>query len=85
MATELVDDLAYVLASHDLSQDPEVERVLSRYRAECKDVRRAMEQIVDWIVSDPTPCRYDHHDACQTHFLHGRPCPFGVIRMARNP
>jgi hypothetical protein len=24
---------------------------------------------------DPDPCQYDHHDYCQSHSLHERPCP----------
>lgn len=24
---------------------------------------------------DPDPCQYDHHNLCQAHHLHERPCP----------
>ena len=26
-------------------------------------------------LTDPDPCDYDHHDCCQAHMLHERPCP----------
>jgi hypothetical protein len=29
---------------------------------------------------DPTPCSYDHHDLCQSHGLHKRPCPHHVAK-----
>lgn len=27
------------------------------------------------LMTDPDPCDYDHHDLCQAHSLHDRPCP----------
>lgn len=26
------------------------------------------------------PCRYDHHDYCQTHWLDAQPCPVEKVR-----
>jgi hypothetical protein len=28
-------------------------------------------------LHDTDPCSYDHHDYCQAHSLHDRPCPHG--------
>jgi hypothetical protein len=32
-------------------------------------------------IADDDECRYDHDDACQTHSLHERPCPYGEANV----
>lgn len=41
----------------------------------------AQRQILEWAKAkgETGECRYDHHGYCQTHFLHEKPCPFGVL------
>ena len=41
-------------------------------------LRAAVSSLMDSFPEDE-PCRYDHHDYCQEHFLHDAPCPVGEI------
>lgn len=35
-------------------------------------------------LADPDPCEYDHHDFCQAHSLHPKPCPHGRAKTILN-
>lgn len=38
--------------------------------------------LAEWLDLHPEPCRYDHDDACQAHYLHERPCLVERTRAA---
>ena len=42
------------------------------------DLAKAVELLNKLI--DPDSCYYDHHDNCQQHNLHSRPCPHEVAK-----
>lgn len=43
-----------------------------------------LEQLIVQFA-DGASCQYDHHGYCQTHFLHDKPCPYGIANeMANN-
>ena len=58
--------------------------VLVQVKAECARLAHQQRGAVDLLreVMEPhdTPCRYDHHDLCQAHYLHERPCPYERAR-----
>jgi len=37
--------------------------------------------LAELIAVEPVSCRYDHHDLCQSHWLHERPCPVERARQ----
>jgi hypothetical protein len=47
-------------------------RQLAEARAEVERLRELIAELYD-----KGPCQYDHHDQCQGHNLHPRPCPHG--------
>lgn len=51
---------------------------LERVEAERNELR---ELIIS--LGDEEPCEYDHHDYCQAHLLHERPCPYGKANELR--
>lgn len=38
-----------------------------------------LKKVLDQMIDDE-PCQYDHHDLCQAHHLHERPCPHEVAK-----
>ena len=36
-------------------------------------------------LADGEECDYDHHDSCQAHSLHEKPCPHEVVQALQSP
>lgn len=50
---------------------PKTDEADARLIAAAPDLLELVRQLLD-----DDDCVYDHHDLCQTHFLHERPCPY---------
>ena len=48
---------------------------------ECRSCVVALLRLLYEFVEDD-PCEYDHHDLCQSHNLHHRPCPHEEAKHA---
>lgn len=81
MEREGAEELAEELAAQNGITFERVRSLADRIRnltslqlLDVADLLNEMHDIIAQMV-DPNPCRYDHHDYCQEHALHPRPCP----------
>lgn len=45
------------------------------------EAREAIELIEIILAAETEPCRYDHNDVCQAHYMNTRPCPVERARV----
>lgn len=87
LAGNLLNTVEMALVQQDVMQHNEI-LPMPRERAEAlwedSPSARMFDELIEFVehvqailedISDPDPCQYDHHDLCQAHSLHKRPCP----------
>lgn len=74
-ATEAVTPAEFVDKQHSYNPVEAIELMAKRIAELMKLLHRLTDHETD-------PCHYDHHDLCQTHSLHERPCVYEEAKEA---